>query len=76
MLVLTRKINETLIIDNQIKITVAAVEGDKVKLAIDAPKNIPVLRQEIFEAVKEANEAAVNVMMDLEGLSQLKDLLP
>ncbi len=75
MLVLTRKINETVIIDNHIKITIAAVEGDKVRLAIDAPRSVHILRQEVFEAIKEANEAAVNIALDLEGLSQLKDLL-
>lgn len=76
MLVLTRKVKETIVIDNKIKITVVAIDGDKVKLAIDAPKNIPILRQEVFEAIKEANEASVKVTLDQTGLSKMKDLLP
>lgn len=72
MLVLTRKVKETLIIDNKIKITVAAVEGDKVKLAIDAPKDIPILRQEIFEAIEQENRESTQVGLDqVEELSSL-----
>lgn len=76
MLVLTRKAKETLIIDNHIKVTVVAIEGDRVKLAIDAPKNVPILRQEVFEAIKEVNEASSSLILDQLGLSQLKDLIP
>lgn len=76
MLVLTRKVKETLIIDNKIKITVVAVDGDKVKLAIDAPKDIPILRQEVFEAIEKENRESLNVSIDADELFKIKDLLP
>lgn len=76
MLVLTRKVKETLVIDKDIKVTVISVEGDKVKLAIDAPKDIPILRQEVFDAIEEENRASLNTAIKPEELSQLKDLLP
>ena len=73
---LTRKVKETLIIDNKIKITVVAVDGDKVKLAIDAPKDIPILRQEVFEAIEKENRESLNVSIGADELFKIKDLLP
>ncbi len=52
MLVLSRKINETIIINDNIVITVVDIRGDKVRLGIDAPKDVPVHRQEVYEAIK------------------------
>lgn len=51
MLVLSRKKNESIIINNDIIVTVVQVQGDKVRLGIEAPKDIPVHRQEIQEKV-------------------------
>lgn len=48
MLVLSRKVNESLIIDNHIVVTVIEVRGDKVRLGITAPKQVPVHRQELW----------------------------
>lgn len=76
MLVLTRKVKETLIIDGKIKITVVAVDGDKVKLAIDAPKDIPILRQEVFEAIERENRESLNPSISTDELTDIKDLLP
>ena len=56
MLVLTRRIDESLTIGDSITVTVLAIEGDKVKLGIAAPREIPILRQEIFLAVQEQNK--------------------
>ena len=47
MLILTRRINETLVIDNDIRITVLGVKGCQVRFGIDAPKDVPVNREEI-----------------------------
>jgi carbon storage regulator len=58
MLILTRRIDEKIVIDNNIVISVLAVEGDKVKIGIDAPKEISVLRQELWEAIQEQNQIA------------------
>ena len=51
MLVLSRKKNESIIINNDITVTVVEIRGDKVRLGIVAPKEIPVHRQEVFEAI-------------------------
>ncbi len=51
MLVLSRKKNETIVINNDITVTVVEIRGDKVRLGIVAPKEIPVHRQEIFDAI-------------------------
>ena len=52
MLVLSRKKNESIVIDDDITIVVVEIRGDKVRLGVDAPKEIPVHRQEVFEAIK------------------------
>lgn len=52
MLVLSRKKNESIVIDDEITIVVVEIRGDKVRLGVDAPKEIPVHRQEVFEAIK------------------------
>jgi carbon storage regulator len=51
MLVLSRKKNESIVIDNNITITVVEIRGDKVRLGIVAPKDVPVHRQEVFDAI-------------------------
>ena len=60
MLVLSRKKNESIVINNDIIVTVVEIRGDKVRLGIVAPKEVPVHRQEVYEAIhgKEAGEAA------------------
>jgi carbon storage regulator len=58
MLVLSRKINETIIINDNIVITVVDIRGDKVRLGIDAPKDVPVHRQEVYDAIKRAQNAS------------------
>lgn len=51
MLVLSRKKNESIVINNDITVTVVEIHGDKVRLGIVAPKEVPVHRQEVFEAI-------------------------
>jgi carbon storage regulator len=51
MLVLSRKKNESIIINNDVIVTVVEIRGDKVRLGIVAPKEVPVHRQEVFEAI-------------------------
>ena len=52
MLVLSRKKNESIVIDNDITIVVVEIRGDKVRLGIEAPKEIPVHRREVYDAIK------------------------
>ncbi len=53
MLVLTRRVDESIAIGDSITVTVLAVEGDRVKIGITAPRDVVILRQEVAEAVKE-----------------------
>jgi carbon storage regulator len=57
MLVLSRKKNESIVIDNDITIVVVEIRGDKVRLGVEAPKEVPVHRREVFDAIRR-NEAA------------------
>ncbi len=51
MLVLSRKKNESIVINNDIVITVVEIRGDKIRLGIVAPKDVPVHREEVYEAI-------------------------
>lgn len=65
MLVLSRKKGETIKIGDDIEITVVAIGNDQIKLGINAPKQIEILRKELFEDVKDQNEQALHVSKDL-----------
>ena len=58
MLVLSRKKDERIVINNDITIVVVEIRGDKVRLGIDAPKEIPVHRNEVYEAFKRNRQAS------------------
>jgi carbon storage regulator len=57
MLVLSRKKNESIVINNDITIVVVEIRGDKVRLGVEAPKEVPVHRREVYDAIKR-NEAS------------------
>jgi carbon storage regulator len=65
VLVVTRKSDESVIIDGKITIKVLAIEDGKVKLGIDAPQSIKIYRQEVYEAIKKENEEAVSIKLDM-----------
>lgn len=52
MLVLSRKKNESIVINNDIKIVVVEIRGDKVRLGVEAPREVPVHRREVYEAIQ------------------------
>jgi carbon storage regulator len=58
MLVLSRQRDETIMIGDDIEITVVDIRGEKVRLGISAPPHIPVHRKEVYEAIKRENQAA------------------
>ena len=57
MLVLSRKKNESIVINDDITIVVVEIRGDKVRLGVEAPKEIPVHRREVFEAIRRGQAA-------------------
>lgn len=57
MLVLTRKLNESLVIDGDIVVTVVEVRGNRVKLGIEAPAGVGVFREEIWATIQEQRQA-------------------
>jgi len=56
MLILTRRIGETLNIGDDVQVTVLGVKGNQVRLGINAPKDVPVHREEIYERIKREQE--------------------
>lgn len=71
MLALSRKINETIIIGNDIELTILEIKGDQVKLGINAPKSIPIYRKEIYLQIQESNKEASETMMSDETIKKL-----
>ena len=71
MLVLSRQRDETIMIGDDVEITVVDIRGDKVRLGIEAPAKIAVHRKEVYEAIREENERASRVADDeIDGLAQ------
>jgi len=60
MLVLSRKMNQSLMIADDIEIIIVDIQKDQIKLGIKAPKDIPIVRKELYEAIKKSNISAVN----------------
>ncbi|MCA9230806.1 MAG: carbon storage regulator CsrA [Planctomycetales bacterium] len=58
MLVLSRKKNESIIINDDITIVVVEIRGDKVRLGIEAPKEVPVHRNEVYEAIRRSQQVS------------------
>lgn len=59
MLILTRKIDESIIVGDNIKITVIEIQGDSVRIGIDAPRELSIHREEIYQAIRQENRQAV-----------------
>ena len=72
MLVLSRQRDETIMIGDDIEVTVVDIRGDKVRLGITAPKEISVHRKEVYDAIRRENRAAAQVKPeDLSGLGKV-----
>ena len=65
MLVITRRKDESLLIGDDIEIKIVKVEDGSVRLAISAPRDITILRKEVFEIVKEENKEAISGNLDI-----------
>lgn len=73
MLVLTRKIDESIVIGDAMEVKVLAVDGNSVKLGIQAPRSVPVHRKEVYDEIIRENQAAKAA--GPAGLENLKKLL-
>ena len=71
MLALTRKKGESLIVNNNIEITVLEIRGDQVKIGINAPKDVPIYRKEVYLQIQEENKASGSV----DAVDALKNLI-
>jgi carbon storage regulator len=70
MLILSRKVNESIVIDGRIIVKVVRVEGEQVKLGIEAPNTVPVHRQEVYDEIQRNNrEALTSIRPKLPKLS-------
>lgn len=74
MLVLARKLNESIMIGDDIEVVVIDIKGDQVKLGIKAPRKVTVHRKEIYQEIKQENIAAISSEFDPNTLRDLSDL--
>ena len=58
MLILSRKANEKIMIGEDISVTIIEIRGDQIRIGVDAPKQVKVYRQEVFDLIKAENQAA------------------
>ena len=74
MLVLTRKLGESIAIDDHIKITVVQIKGKQVRLGIQAPKETKIHREEVYSAIQDQNKEAGSAPANLDDMTKaLKD---
>ncbi len=66
MLILTRRVGETLVIGDEVQVTVLGVRGNQVRIGVNAPKHVSVHREEIFQRIQSEKDAPVAVG-DVEG---------
>jgi carbon storage regulator len=67
MLVLSRHRNESIMIGDDVVITIVDIRGDKVRLGFEAPMNVPVLRQEVYDAIQREKQEAARIAAEREG---------
>ena len=73
MLVLTRKRNQSIMVNDNIELTIIDIQGDQVRVGINAPKDVKVFRKEVYVEMTQENKEASNVTMD--ALSLLKNAI-
>lgn len=73
MLALTRKVGESIVIGDNVEITVISVNGDQIKLGIDAPRSVSIHRKEIYLQIQDENKAAASTSDS--GAEALKKML-
>ena len=73
MLALSRRAGESIVINNDIEITILEIKGDQVKVGIAAPKSVPIYRKELYLQIQESNKEAANSVAGVEEMSNLFD---
>lgn len=71
MLALTRKKGESLVVNNNIEFTVLEIRGDQIKIGINAPKDVPIYRKEVYLQIQEENKAS----LESDKLQALREIL-
>lgn len=74
MLILSRKTDEKIKIGEDITLTIIEIRGDQVKIGVEAPKNVKVFRQEVFNAIKNENKSAAETT-NVSGIDAITKLL-
>ncbi|MFN3918672.1 MAG: carbon storage regulator CsrA [Methylohalobius sp.] len=69
MLILTRRVGETLVIGDNVTVTVLGVKGNQVRIGVNAPKDVAVHREEIYERIRREKESAVQPTLGSEPIS-------
>ncbi|MGD6854736.1 carbon storage regulator CsrA [Bacillus infantis] len=67
MLVLTRKTKESIMLNDDIEITIVSIDGEQVKLGISAPKNVEIHRKEIYLSIQQENNSATKAESEMLG---------
>ena len=78
MLVLTRKVNEEILVNDNIVIKIVSIEGNHVRIGIEAPKSVSIHRKEVYEKIKEENLTAAKSSKEnlLDAVSLVRKVLP
>lgn len=70
MLILTRKKNESVIINGNVEVTIVALDDGKVKIGIEAPKSVEIHRKEVFEKIQDENKSSIIERNKLDNLKK------
>jgi carbon storage regulator len=76
MLILTRRVGETLVIGDDVTVTVLGVKGNQVRIGVEAPKHISVHREEIYERIQREKEQAAGAAKPSQNDSSSKNTAP
>ena len=76
MLILSRKVNESIVIDGRIVVKIVRLDGEQVKLGIEAPPDVPVHRQEVYEEIQKNNREAATARLSGARWAYLSTIAP